>query len=94
MRGFGKSSQLVYLLAGQLLEIIFTFCTVKVDCDPAPEEAPAPLEADEPAALDPPAPADPAPSDPVRRTWWPTCSVNLEVSPASCQVFPAVSVSV
>jgi hypothetical protein len=54
------------LLVGQLLEIILTFCTVKVFCDPL---AP-PAEADDPA----PAPlvlpaADPAPaSDPVRRT--------------------------
>jgi hypothetical protein len=54
-----------YLL-GQLLEIIFTFCTVKVDCDPL---AP-PAEADDPA----PAPllalpaAPPPASEPVIRT--------------------------
>jgi hypothetical protein len=88
LRGFYKAQRFGYLPLGQLLEIIFTFCTVKLDCDP--EAPPAPADADEPAA---PAPLElPPASDPVMRTSWPTCSVNLEVSPDSCQVFPAVSV--
>lgn len=105
-RGFFEVSKLfAYLPVGQVLEIIFTFCTVKVGCDPeapAPEE-PVPVPVEEPAPVEeadePDAPlelpdAAPLPSDPVRRTSCPTCSVNLEVSPASCQVFPVVSVSV
>jgi hypothetical protein len=65
LRGFYKKGRsFVYLPVGQLLEIIFTFCTVKVDCDPA--EPLAPAEADEPAA---PAPLElPLASDPVMRT--------------------------
>jgi hypothetical protein len=74
------------LVVGQLLEIIFTFFTLKVCCDP---EAPA---APEEAELDPAAPlllglapaeADPDVGDPVMRTSWPTWSLSFEVSPAS-----------
>jgi hypothetical protein len=58
-----------YLLGvGQLLEIIFTFFTLKVGCEP--EDAPAPLEAD--GAAPPAAPllglAEALPSDPLIRT--------------------------
>lgn len=88
-----------YLLpVEQLLEIIFTFFTLNVseEDDPMlPEaEAPAPLA---PAEADPPAEGEvllplgleelaleePLPSEPVIRTWCPTWSVSLEVSPAS-----------
>jgi hypothetical protein len=61
--------QPAYLLAGQLLEIIFTFCTVKLGCDPAapPEADDPPAEADDPAPLLALPDAPPA-SDPVSRT--------------------------
>jgi len=39
---------IVYFEVGQLLEIIFTLLTVKLDCDP---EAPAPADAEAPAPL-------------------------------------------
>ena len=56
-----------YLEVGQLLEIIFTLVTVKVDPD-APA-APAPEDAEEPAPLlGLEAPALELPSDPDRRT--------------------------
>ena len=35
---------LTYLLVGQLLEIIFTFCTVNVGWDPEEDPAPVALE--------------------------------------------------
>jgi hypothetical protein len=79
---------------GQLLEIIFTFFTLNVGCEL--EEDPAPLGAD--AAAPPAAPllglAEALASDPLILTWWPTWSPSLEVSPASCQVFPVESVNV
>ena len=96
-----------YLPVGQLLEIIFTLVTVKV---PEPEElAPAPLlmlPAALPPAVEPLAPALPeaelglelvseaAACEPLSRTWWPTWSLNFEVSPASCHVLPLLSVRV
>jgi hypothetical protein len=49
----------------QLLEIILTFCTVKVD---DVEVAPAPLEAELPAPLLGLAPDDPLASLPIMRT--------------------------
>ena len=91
-------SYLLLLPVEQLLAIIFTFFTLKVseEDDPMlPEvEAPAPLV---PAEADPDAEGEvllllglaelaleePLPSEPVIRTWWPTWSVSLEVSPAS-----------
>lgn len=60
------------LVVGQLLEIIFTFLTLKVCCDP---EAPIPPEVEEvdpaapPLGFAPAAPeADPDAGDPVMRT--------------------------
>jgi hypothetical protein len=70
------------LLVEQLLEIIFTFFTVKFE--PAPEDAPpadALLPLGELAALE-------SLLLPITRTWWPTCSVNFEVSPARVQALP------
>jgi hypothetical protein len=79
----------------QLLEIIFTFCTVKLgdEDDPEVEEAPAPGCCAPEAELLPDADEEPAPMpleedadplsalDPVIRTSWPTCALSLEVSP-------------
>jgi hypothetical protein len=93
----------------QVLDTMLTLVTLKVLCDeeePLPEEEPlAPPEADPPAPALPEMlplvfpPLElllpmPLLSDPIMRTWWPTWSLNFEVSPASCQVFPLVSVKV
>jgi hypothetical protein len=63
----------VFYLLGQEEEIIFTFFTLMV-LDPPAE----PLVAPEVAA-----PGAPAPSSPVMRTWCPTWSASLLVSPES-----------
>lgn len=90
-----KKSVYFELPAGQVLEIIFTFSTLNVLCAEEAEDPMLELEDEEPAlllgfdaelllglealALSP----APFPSEPVIRTWWPTCSLSLEVSPAS-----------
>jgi hypothetical protein len=55
---------------------------------------PEPLPAPEVPEAEPLPLPIPLLSDPVMRTWWPTWSVNLEVSPANCHVLPVVSVKV
>jgi len=96
------------LVVEQLLEIIFTLLTVNVPDElPAPlaeglAAAPAlPLtlpaalpEAEPLGLLEAPVEVLLLASDPLSRTWWPTWSFNFDMSPASCQVFPVLSVSV
>lgn len=72
----------------QVLATFFTFVTLKVWL-PAPELVPE--LALEPAVLEP-APA--LEDDPLMRTSCPTCLLNSELSPCSCQIMPEESVRV
>jgi hypothetical protein len=79
----------------QLLEIIFTFFTVKLgeEEDPVAEEEPASGCCEPEVEVDPEAELEPAPMpleadadplselDPMILTSWPTCALSLEVSP-------------
>lgn len=79
----------------QLLEIIFTFFTVKLgeEEDPVAEEEPASGCCEPEVELDPEAELEPAPMpleadadplselEPMIRTSCPTCALSLEVSP-------------